>query len=126
VGSEAELVKEETVEPTVKLTFGSPVLKDEGKTWQALIKTGCRVKAAKLFANDLVKTVLTTTELQVENEANAGKDSGLENTAEPVTFDCGALTAVPLEGTTHGKVKFVGYLDNQPTPLITIGTSVAP
>ena len=124
--SEAELVKEETVEPTVKLTFGSPVLKDEGKTWQALIKTGCRVKAAKLFANDLVKTVLTTTELQLENKANPGKEIGLENTVEPVKFNCGALTPVPIEGTTKGKVKFVGYLDNQPTPLITIGTSVAP
>jgi hypothetical protein len=31
-----------------------------------------------------------------------------------------------ISGTTKGKFKFVGYLDNNVTPLITIGTSVSP
>jgi hypothetical protein len=122
--AEAELVKEETVEPTVKLALGSPILKDEGKSWQALIKTGCRVKAKNLFPNDLVKTVLTTTELKLENKNNPGKEIGLANTVEPVKFNCGAMTVVGLELITHGQFKFVGYLDKGTTPLVNIASSL--
>jgi hypothetical protein len=128
--TEAELVKEETVEPTVKLTLGSPVLKDEGKTWQTAVPgapaAGCRVKATNLFPNEIVNTVQTTTELTLENKVNPTKNFGLANTVEPVKFNCGALTTVPLQGTTKGKFKFVGYLDNGTTPLVTVGHSNTP
>jgi hypothetical protein len=128
--TEAELTKEETVEPTVKLTLGSPVLKDEGKTWQAAVKgapaAGCRVKAANLFPNEIVNTVQSTTELKLENKVNPTKNFGLANTVEPVKFNCGALTTVALQGTTKGKLKFVGYLDNGTTPLVTVGRSTSP
>jgi hypothetical protein len=124
------LTKEETVEPTVKLTLGSPVLKDEGKTWQTAVKgapaAGCRVKAANLFPNEIVNTVQTTTELTLENKVNPTKNFGLANTVEPVKFNCGALTEMSVEGTTKGKFKFVGYLDNGLTPLVTVGRSNAP
>jgi hypothetical protein len=128
--TEAESVKEETVEPTVKLTLASPVLKDEGKTWQTAVpgspKAGCRVKAANLFPNEIVNTVQTTTELTLENKVNPTKNHGLANTVEPVKFNCGALTTVPLQGTTKGKFKFVGYLDNGTTLGVTVGRFLAP
>jgi hypothetical protein len=128
--TEAELTKEETVEPTVKLTLQSPVLKDEGKTWQTTVagapKAGCRVKAANLFPNEIVNTVQSTTELTLENKVNPTKNFGLANTVEPVKFNCGALTTVPLQGTQRGKYKFFGYLDNSTTLAVTVGRFLAP
>jgi hypothetical protein len=128
--TEAELVKEETVEPTVKLTLNSPVLKDEGTTWQTGVAgaptAGCRAKAANLFPNEIVNTVQSTTELTLENKVNPTKNFGLANTVEPVKFNCGPLTTVPLQGTQHGKLKFVGYLDNSLTLSVTIGRFLTP
>jgi hypothetical protein len=128
--TEAELTKEETVEPTVKITEGSPVLKDEGKTWQTGVagapKAGCRAKAGNLFPNEIVNTVKTTTELTLENKVNPLKNFGLANTVEPVKFNCGALTTVPLQGTQGGKYKFVGYLDNNTTLVVTVGRFLTP
>ena len=128
--TEAELVKEETVEPTVGLELGHPTLKDEGKTWQTAVPgapaAGCRLKAKNLFPNQLVATVNSPTVLTMENKVNPTKNFGLATTVEPVKFNCGALTVVPLQGTTKGKFKFVGYLDNSTTPLVTVGRSISP
>jgi hypothetical protein len=131
--TEAELTKEITVEPTVGLTEGSPILKDEpaGKKWQTAVPgapaAGCRAKAAKLWPNEIVNTVSPTGEtLTLENKVNPGKNFGLTTTVEPVEFRCGTLVEIPLEGTTKGKFKFVGYLDNNTTPLVTVGHSNAP
>jgi hypothetical protein len=129
-GEEAELVKEETVEPTVGLELGHPTLKDEGKTWQTAVPgapaAGCRVKAKNLFPNEIVNTVNSTTVLTLENKVNPTKNFGLANTVEPVKFNCGALTTVPARLALKGKYKFVGYLDNGTTPLVTVGRSISP
>jgi hypothetical protein len=123
--TEAELVKE-TAGELIKTTLGSPKITDEGKTWNAVIKPGCRVKSEALFPNELVKEVNSTTEITLENKVNPTKNFGLKTGNFGAEFKCGALTVVPLEGTTGGKFKFVGYLDNATTPLVTIGTSVSP
>jgi hypothetical protein len=123
---EAEVVKEEVMEPAVKVELKMPVLKDEGGIWAPFIKPGCRVKANNLFRNDLVKQVVGPTVLTLENKVNPGQENGLATIVEPVKFNCGPLMPVPLPGTTHGKLKFVGYLDNSVNPLVTIGTSIGP
>src|SRR5262249_41252406 len=122
--TEVELVKEEVMEPAVKVELKMPVLTDEGPIWAPIIKPGCRVKANNLFPNDLVKQVFPPKVLTLENKVNPGQEGGLATIVEPVKFNCGALTAVPLEGTTKGQLKFVGYLDKGPTPLINIASSL--
>jgi hypothetical protein len=123
--TEAELVKE-TAGELIKTTLGSPKITDEGKTWAAIIKPGCRVLSKNLFPNELVKEVNTTTEITLENKVNPTKNFGLATGNAGAEFRCGALTVVPLQGTTKGKFKFDGYLDNATTPLVTIGTSLTP
>jgi len=120
---------QETVEPTTKINFLSPVL-HAGTKWQTAVPgapaAGCRVKAAHgLFPNEIVNTVQTTTELTLENKVNPSKNFGLVNpeTVEPVKFNCGPIHTAPLPGTTKGKFKFVGFLDNGTTPLVTVGRS---
>jgi hypothetical protein len=124
--TEIESPKEEIMEPAVKVEAGMPILKDEGTPmWAPIIKPGCRVKANNLFRNDLVKNpILSPTVLQLENKVNPGKENGLLTIVEPVKFNCGPLIPSAAEGTTKGKLKFVGYLDNGTTPLITIATSL--
>jgi len=122
-----ELVKEETVEPTVK-NVSAPgvapaVIKDEGKNWAAIIKPGCRVKSEALFPNEIVASN-TTTEATLENKLNPTKNFILKAGTFPTKFNCGALTVVPIESTTKGQFKFVGYLDKGTTPLINIGSSL--
>ena len=127
--TEVELVKEEVVEPTVRITLGSNVLKDEpgGAKFAALIQPGCRVKATNLFPNDIVNTVAASREtLTLQNNVNPGKENGLATATEAVKFNCGGLTPVRLEGTTKGQIKFVGYKDKSTTPLVTIGSSISP
>lgn len=124
--TEAELVKE-TAGELIATTLGSPKIKDAGGTWNAKIKTGCRVLSKALFPNELVKEVNSTTEITLENKKNPTKNFGLEtNPGVGAEFRCGALTVVPLQGTTEGKFKFVGYLDNATTPLVTIADSLSP
>jgi hypothetical protein len=124
--TEIEAPIEEIVEPAVKVELKMPVLKDEGKPWAPFIKKGCRVTAKNLFRNDLVKEVFPPEILTLENKVNPGKEGGLATIVEPVKFNCGPLVPATLEGTTKGKLKFVGYLDNAVTPLVTIGTSISP
>jgi len=126
--AEAEVQLEEVVEPEVKHTLGSPVLKDEpgGTKFNPIIKAGCSVKSPALFPNEIVKEVKAgSEELVLENKVNPGKNFGLATGNFKTTFKCGAPVKVPIEGTTKGKVKFVGYLDNAPTPLVTIGPKSA-
>jgi hypothetical protein len=124
--TEVETAPQEIVEPAVKVELKMPVLKDEGGVWAPFIKPGCRVKATNLFRNDIVKEVIPPKVLTLENKVNPGREGGLATIVEPVKFNCGPLTPVPLPGTTKGKLKFVGYLDNSITPLVTIGTSIGP
>jgi hypothetical protein len=123
--TEIESPIEEVTEPAVKITKGSIQLFNP-TPWTPIIKPGCRVTAKNLFRNDLVKSIGGLTELQLENKVNPGKEGGLATVTEPVKFNCGPLVLVPLEGTTKGKLKFVGYLDNSVTPLVTLGTSLTP
>ena len=123
-----ELVKEETVEPTVK-NVSAPgvapaVIKDEGKTWAAIVKAGCRVKSEALFPNEIVASTTGGNEATLENKVNPTKNFVLKPGSFPTKFNCGALTVVPLEGTTKGQFKFLGYVDKGTNPLINIGSSL--
>jgi hypothetical protein len=124
--TEVEPVKEEAVEPTVNYTAGKNNIVDSGKTWAAIVKSGCRVKSEALFPNEIIKEVNSTTEVTLENKVNPTKNFALKTGTFPTKFYCGALTVVPIQATTRGKFKFVGYLDNASTPLVTVGTSVSP
>jgi hypothetical protein len=124
--TEIEAPIEEVMEPAVQVELAMPVLTDMPGPWAPIIKKGCRVKANNLFRNDLVKEVFLPKVLTLENKVNPGKEVGKATIVEPVKFNCGPLIPASLEGTTKGKLKFVGYLDNNVTPLITIGTSASP
>jgi hypothetical protein len=123
--TEAELVKE-TAGELVSTTTGSNKIGDVGKSWAAVVKAGCRIHSEAIFPNAVVKELNSTTELTFENKVNPTKDFAVKTGNFGAEFRCGALTVVPLQGTTGGKFKFVGYLDNATTPLVTIGTSASP
>jgi hypothetical protein len=123
--TEAELVKE-TAGELISTTTGLNKIGDVGKPWNAIIKAGCRIHSEAIFPNAIVKELNSTTELTFENKVNPTKAFAVKTGNFGAEFRCGALTVVPLEGTTKGKFKFVGYLDNATTPLVTIGTSASP
>jgi hypothetical protein len=123
--TEVEAVKE-TAGELIATVAGTPVIHDVGKSWAPVVKSGCHVKSEALFPNEVVATVNTATEITLENKVNPTKNEAVKTGNFGAEFGCGARAIVPLQGTTKGKFKFVGYLDNATTPLVTIGTSASP
>jgi hypothetical protein len=123
--TEAELVHETTVE-IINTVAPSNRISTTAPKWQAIVKAGCRVHSEALFPNEVVKELNGATELTLENKVNPGKNIAVKTGTFGSEFRCGALTVVPLKGETKGKFKFVGYLDNATTPLVTLGSSATP
>jgi hypothetical protein len=123
----AESPPETEVSPKVKITLGSNLIEDEGtETWGPKVTTGCRIKSAATFPNDEVETVETTKRIRMRNKRNPGKETGLATGSFSVEFKCGPLVTVPVEGTIKGALKVVGVAIAATTPLITMGSAIAP
>jgi hypothetical protein len=119
--------KEAETATETETVSGSATIKDKGTaTWGAKVKAGCRIKSSATRLADTVKAVINTKEIELGNAVSEGKAPATVTGTEAGEFKCGPLVTKAIEGTTTGKVKTVGYLDNGTTPLITLGPNAAP
>jgi hypothetical protein len=119
--------KEAETATEVETVSGSTTIKDKGTaTWGAKVKAGCRIKSSATRLADTVKALKGTKEIELGNAVVEAKAPATVTGTEAGEFKCGPLVTKAIEGTTTGKVKVLGYLDNQPTPLITLGPNNSP
>jgi hypothetical protein len=124
---QVEEPKEAETATEVETVSGSTTIKDKGTaTWGAKVKAGCRLKSSATRLADTVKAVKSTKEIELGNAVSEGKAPATVTGTEAGEFRCGSMVTKAIAGTTTGKVKVVGYLDNATTPLITIGPNASP
>jgi len=117
--------------PGVESVAGSFIIKNPAGTWgpTSLVKKTevehptepCRIKSGVTFPNNFVKKVTSPTEIEM-----GGPHPALATATSAFEFKCGKFVIVPIEGTTKGKVKIVGYKDGAPVPFISLGTNLSP
>jgi hypothetical protein len=123
---QVESPKEAETATEVETVLGTTTLKDKGvATWGAKVKAGCRIKTSATRLAETVKAVTNSKEIDLGNAVAETKAPATATGTEAGEFKCGPLVTENIVGTTTGKVKVVGYLDNGTTPLITLGTNSA-
>jgi hypothetical protein len=124
---QVENPKEAETATEVETVSGSTTIKDKGTgTWGAKVKAGCRFKSSATRLADTVKAVTNTKEIALGNAVAETKAPATVTGTEAGEFKCGPLVTENIQGTTTGKVKVVGYLDNNVTPLITLAANASP
>jgi hypothetical protein len=124
---QVEEPKEAETATEVETVASSTTIKDKGTaTWGAKVKAGCRLKSSATRLADTVKAVKNTKEIELGNAISEAKAPATVTGTEAGEFRCGPLVTKSIAGTTTGKVKVVGYLDNGTTPLITLGPNAGP
>jgi hypothetical protein len=124
---QVENPKETESSTEVETVASSTTIKDKGTAkWGAKVKAGCRIKSSATRLADTVKAVKNEKEIELGNALSEAKAPANLTGTEAVEFRCGPLVTENIQGTTTGKVKVVGYVDNATTPLITIGPNAGP